>query len=274
MTENYLEQTKQATLASLQAKKSKSEKISMVTCYDSSFARLVDRSSVDMILVGDSLGNIMMGFDSTIPVTLDDMIHHAACVTRVVKRAFVAVDMPFGSYQISPEQACENAIKLIQKGKAQAVKLEGGEEIIPQVKKITQAGIPVIGHLGLTPQSIHALSGYRVQGRDDETKNRILKDAKLLQDAGAAFLVLELVPADLARRVSEILEIPTIGIGAGCDVDGQVLVLQDLLGFEKDFNPKFLKKYANLGGIVVDALNTYNHEVKEKVFPQKDHEYM
>ena len=261
------------TLTDLRRRKSDGQKISMVTCYDSSFARLVDDSGIDMVLVGDSLGNVMLGYEDTIPVTLEHMIHHSAAVARTLVKPFLAVDMPFFSYKISTEQALESAGRLVQEGMAQAVKLEGGLEIVDKVKAITEAGIPVVGHLGLTPQNVHAFGGYKVQGRDAKAEEFILESAKALQDAGAFCLVLELVPAALAEKVTNLLEIPTIGIGAGPNCDGQVLVLQDLLGFHEDFNPKFLKKYANLGEAISSALKEYDADVKSGQFPTKENSF-
>lgn len=249
------------------------QKISMVTCYDSSFARLVDASSVEVVLVGDSLGNVMMGYEDPIPVTISDMIHHTACVSRVLKRPFLVADMPFCSYRLSDEQALLNASRLVQEGGAQAVKLEGGVEIASQVQAITRAGIPVVGHLGLTPQSVHAMGGYKVQGRGDTAERLLLDNAQALADAGAFCLVLELIPAALAKKVTEKISIPTIGIGAGADCDGQVLVLQDLLGFDESFQPKFLKRYAQLGETIVGALNQYDGDVKANAFPTADNSF-
>lgn len=247
-------------------------KISMVTCYDSSFARIVDASSVDMILVGDSVGNVMLGYENTLSVTMKDMIHHAAAVCRAASRAFVAVDMPFGSYQISPQQAVENAIKLIQETGAQAVKLEGGEAFAEHIKAIIRAGIPVIGHLGLTPQSINVLGGYKVQGKGSDG-DMLVADARALENAGVMALVLELIPASLAKRVTDAIGVPTIGIGAGVGCDGQVLVLQDMLGFDQSFQPKFLKKYLNLGELVAKALDKFDGEVKDEKFPTNENSF-
>lgn len=260
------------TIASLQAKKEAGEPISMVTCYDSAFGRIVESSPIDMVLVGDSLGNVMLGYDSTIPVTIDDMVHHTAAVTRVVQRPFVGADMPFLTYS-TKEDALRNGGKLMQKGGAQAVKLEGGEAICPQVEALVANGIPVIGHLGLTPQSVHALSGYKVQAKEKAAQKKLLEDAKALQDAGVFCLVLEMIPASLGTSVSKALKIPTIGIGAGSGCDGQVLVLQDLLGFDASFKPKFLKKYADLSKIVGDALVSFNKDVKSKKFPSAEHSF-
>ncbi len=268
----YLGEYQPVTLPSLLKKKQQGEKIVMVTCYDAAFARLVDKSDVDMVLVGDSMGNVVLGFENTLPVTMQMMIHHTSCVVRGTKRAFVVADMPFGSYQASPEQAVTNAVRLIQEGGAQAVKLEGGAAVIPAVKAIVAAGIPVVGHLGLTPQSIHSIGGYRVQGREDEGRKRLLSDAKALEDAGAFCIVLELMPAALTAELSKLLRIPTIGIGAGV-ADGQVLVIHDLLGFNEDFKPKFLKQYANMGQDVVKALNAYGKDVREQTFPGPEHSF-
>ena len=264
--------TKNITTTMLLKRKHDGEKISMVTCYDSAFGKLVEASPVDMVLVGDSMGNVVLGYDSTIPVTIDAMVHHTAAVTRVVKRPFVAADMPFLTYA-SVTDALRNAGRLIQEGGAAAVKLEGGESICPQVHALVSAGIPVIGHLGLTPQSVHTLGGYKVQGKTKEARARLLADAKALQAAGAFCIVLELVPAELAKEVTAALEIPTIGIGAGAFCDGQVLVLHDLLGFDQTFAPKFLKKYANLGEVVANALKSYDSEVKSQAFPKAEHSF-
>ena len=260
------------TVASLLKKKAAGERISMVTCYDSAFGRIVEASPVDMVLVGDSLGNVLLGYDSTIPVTMDDMIHHTAAVTRVVKRPFVAVDMPFLTYT-NCDDAMKNAGRLIQEGGAHGVKLEGGAAICPQVRALVAAGIPVIGHLGLTPQSVHALSGYKVQAKEQEAQIKLAADARALQDAGAFCIVLEMIPASVAQVVTKGLSVPTIGIGAGVACDGQVLVMHDLLGFDTTFNPKFLKKYANLNKIIGDALEAYDREVKTSVFPDPEHSF-
>ncbi len=263
---------KSVTTTAILKKHHDGEKISMITCYDSAFGKLIDVSPIDMILVGDSLGNVILGHDSTIPVTIDDMVHHSAAVTRIVKRAFVAADMPFMTYA-TVEQALKNATFLIQKGGAAAVKLEGGESICPQVHALVSAGIPVIGHLGLTPQSVHALGGYRVQGKTKEARKRLLADAKALELAGVFCIVLELVPADLAKEITESLQIPTIGIGAGVHCSGQVLVLHDMLGFNSEFSPKFLKKFANLGAVVAEALVAYDSEVKTSKYPSTEHSF-
>ncbi|WP_234996190.1 3-methyl-2-oxobutanoate hydroxymethyltransferase [Pseudobacteriovorax antillogorgiicola] len=265
-------QIKKKSAASLRKMKDQSEKITMITCYDGAFASLMNQTDIDAVLVGDSMGNVVLGFDDTIPVTMDMMVHHTAAVSRILQGPLLIADMPFMSYNISVEQALENASRLVQEGGAQAVKLEGGEEILPQVKAITNAGIPVVGHLGLTPQKIHALGGYRVQGRGDEGV-RLSEDAKLLEEAGCFALVLELVPDELAKSVTASLQIPTIGIGAGAGTSGQVLVLHDLLGFNDDFKPKFLKTYANLGQIIRNALQEYVSDVKGGSFPAEEHTF-
>ena len=261
------------TTTELLKRKQAGEKISVVTCYDAAFGRIVEGSPVDVVLVGDSLGNVMLGFDSTLPVTVDHMIHHASAVTRVVRRPLVVVDMPFMSYQVSVEDSLRNCGRVIKESGAQAVKLEGGRRIVPQVKALVDAGIPVMGHLGLTPQSVHALGGYKVQGKGSEARKAMIEDARVLTTAGIFALVLEMVPADLAAEITAAIEVPTIGIGAGGGCDGQVLVHHDLLGFDQDFNPKFLKKYANLGAVIAEALVTYDKEVKAGAFPQTKNQF-
>lgn len=255
------------TTQELLARKHSGKKFSVVTCYDSAFGRIVEASPIDVVLVGDSLGNVMLGYDSTIPVTVDHMIHHAAAVTRVVSRPLVVVDMPFMSYQVSVEEALRNCARVLQESGVQAVKLEGGQRIVPQVRALVAAGIPVMGHLGLTPQSVHTLGGYKVQGKAADARKAMIDDALALEDAGAFSVVLEMVPASLATEITARLRIPTIGIGAGSGCDGQVLVMHDLLGFDEKFNPKFLKKYANLGRIIREALTEYDDEVKNGNFP-------
>ncbi len=261
------------SVASLKQKKLDGKKISMVTCYDAAFARIIDGTAIDMVLVGDSLGNVVLGYESTISVKLAEMIHHAAAVRRALKRPFLVVDMPFMTYQVSIAQALEHAGQLVALGGAQAVKLEGGKAIVPQVEAIVAAGIPVMGHIGFTPQSLHALSGYKVQGTNDDSKRQIIEDALLLQQAGVFSIVLEMIPKDLAAEISKLLHIPTIGVGAGAGCDGQVLVLHDLLGFDSQFKPKFVKKFADLDHIVRGALEAYDHEVKNQVFPSDDFSY-
>jgi 3-methyl-2-oxobutanoate hydroxymethyltransferase len=266
-------QREAVTISQILAAKQSGSKLSAVTCYDSAFARLIDHTSVDIVLVGDSLGNVMLGHDGTVAVTMNDMLHHTAAVARVLKRPFLCADMPFLSYQVSTEQALTNAARLIQEGGAQGVKVEGGRPICPQVKAIVQAGIPVMGHLGLTPQSVHAMGGYRVQGRGNDAAQQILDDAHALQDAGIFALVLEMVPERLAERITASLHVPTVGIGAGAKCDGQILVLHDILGFDSGFSPKFLKKYANLGDTVQQALDAYDRDVKGGVYPGPEHSF-
>ncbi|MDB2447128.1 3-methyl-2-oxobutanoate hydroxymethyltransferase [bacterium] len=272
ITENT-QSRKRQSIRSLQSKKTAGEKLSMITCYDSTFAKLINHTDIDMVLVGDSLGNVMMGYGNTLKVSVDDMARYGASVARSLDHAFLVIDMPFMSYNISLEETLRNATKLISDAGGQAVKMEGGKAICDKVKACVDAGIPVMGHLGLTPQSIHTIGGYRVQGRDQEDAARMIEDAKALENAGAFSLVLEMVPSELAKEISEALSIPVIGIGAGVDCDGQVLVLQDLLGMDSGFKPKFLKNYANLSEVIVGALSEYNSEVKDKVFPAAEHSF-
>ena len=249
------------------------EKITMLTAYDYSTAKLMDEAGINSILVGDSLGNVMLGYEDTISVTMEDMICYGAAVARGAKNALVVIDMPFMSYQTSVYDALVNAGRLMKEGRAGAVKLEGGKSVCPQIKAITQAGIPVMAHLGLTPQSIHAFGGHKVQGKTEEAAKRLLEDAKAVEEAGAFAVVLECVPSKLAAVITEELSIPTIGIGAGNGCDGQVLVYQDLLGMFSDFTPKFVKKYANVGEIMKEAFREYKKEVGNGTFPAKEHEY-
>ncbi|WP_235695554.1 3-methyl-2-oxobutanoate hydroxymethyltransferase [Desulforamulus hydrothermalis] len=245
--------------------------ITMLTAYDYPMATLVDASGIDGILVGDSLGNVVLGYDSTVPVTMEDMIHHVRAVSRGAKRAMVVADMPFLSYHISREESVRNAGRLMQEGLAQAVKLEGGSEVVDTIKAITSAGIPVMGHLGLTPQSVYQLGGYKVQGKDGEAARRLLEDAQKLEQAGVFAIVLECIPQQLAKVITQSLSIPTIGIGAGTDCDGQILVTYDLLGMFSDFVPKFVKRYANLKEQIIQACRDYQKEVKNKSFPGPEH---
>ena len=242
-------------------------KLVMVTCYDATFARLVEQADVDAILIGDSLGMVIQGHEHTLPVTLDEIIYHCRAVSRGSSRAHLVGDLPFGTYQSSEDGAVDNAARLMKEGGVQGVKLEGGEEYAELVYRMTRSGIPVMGHLGLTPQSVHQLGGYRIQGRSSDAAERLMADARALQDAGCYSIVLEGIPATLAAQVSTELSVPTIGIGAGAACDGQVLVLYDLLGLDERFNPKFLKKYAHLNTSVVDALTAFTEEVREGVFP-------
>ncbi len=264
---------KRVTVVDLKRKKEEREPIVMITAYDYPSAQMVDEAGVDIILVGDSLGMVVLGYENTLPVTMEDMLRHTAAVVRGSRRAMVVGDMPFMSYQLSPEQALENAGRFIKEAGAHAVKLEGGEEVLEAIRKITSAGIPVMGHIGLTPQSIHRIGGYRVQGRDEETAEKLKRDAKLLEEAGCFSIVLEAVPASLAREITESLSIPTIGIGAGPHCDGQVLVFHDVLGIFQEFKPKFVKRYANLRGQIVEAVSRYVREVREGLFPDEEHSY-
>jgi 3-methyl-2-oxobutanoate hydroxymethyltransferase len=261
------------TTATVLTKKQNNQKITMLTAYDYSMAALVDEAGIDMILVGDSLGNVTLGYDTTLPVTMDDMVHHTRAVSRAAKNAMVVADMPFLSYHISVEEAVRNAGRLIQEGGAQAVKLEGGEERLPVVKAILDAEIPIVGHIGLTPQSVNQFGGFKVQGKDLETARKLIRDAKLLEEAGVFALVLEGVPGALAQKITESLSIPTIGIGAGKYCDGQVLVIYDALGMTRGHVAKFVKKFANLEPLIHEALLDYKKEVEEGTFPGPEHTY-
>lgn len=250
------------------------EKITMVTAYDYPSAKLAEEAGIDMILVGDSLGMVMLGYDSTVQVTLDDMIHHAKAVKRGAKNTFTVVDMPFMSYHISLENSLENARKLFQKTDAQALKMEGAsDEILTLTKRLTEAGIPVVAHLGLTPQTVNVLGGYKVQGKDQETAEKLLQDAKKLEQHGAVALVLECVPKELAKVVTDALSIPIIGIGAGVHCDGQVLVYHDILKYGVERLPKFVKPYAELNKVGKEAIETYISEVKKETFPNDSHSF-
>ena len=260
------------TVLTFKEMKDNGEKISMLTCYDYSTAKLMD-GTVNGILVGDSLGNVMLGYEDTISVTMEDMITYGGAVARACKETLVVVDMPFMSYQISAEQALTNAGRLMKEAHCNAVKLEGGRAVCPQIKAITQAGIPVNAHIGLTPQSINALGGNRVQGKTEEAAKALLEDALAVQEAGAFAVTLECVPAPLAKLISDKLEIPTIGIGAGVGCDGQILVYQDMLGMFHDFKPKFVKHFGNIGDEMVKAFRSYDSEVKAKSFPDEAHSF-
>ncbi len=249
------------------------EKIAMLTAYDYSLARLVDGAGIDVILVGDSASNVMAGNDTTVPITLDHMIYHAQCVVNAVDRALVVVDMPFGSYQGDSKLALKSAIRIMKESGGHAVKIEGGMEVVDSIKRILTAGIPVMGHLGLTPQSIYKFGTYSVRAKGEEEAERLLEDAKALQDAGCFSVVFEKIPADLAKRVSGSLDIPTIGIGAGADCDGQVLVLHDMLGITKDFSPRFLRRYADVGESVDGAVRDYIKDVRNGDFPSVEESY-
>jgi 3-methyl-2-oxobutanoate hydroxymethyltransferase len=266
--------TKPVTVRDIASRKGANDKLVVVTAYDALFGRLVDESGVDIVLVGDSVGNLLAGYDSTLPVTLDQMIYHGASVCRGVQRAMVVVDMPFLTYQVSAERALLNCGRVIQETGAQGVKLEGGgEEIAQAVRAVTRAGVPVMGHLGFTPQSVHALGGHRVQGRAERDAERMLDEARRLEDAGAFSIVLELVPAALAERITAGIGIPTIGIGAGAGCDGQVLVLHDLLGLNDRFQPKFLKRYASLADEVRGAVGRFRDDVRGGRYPGAEHAF-
>lgn len=263
--------TKKVTVPDLRARKG-GEKIAMVTAYDYTMARLADEAGIDMILVGDSLGMVVQGLSTTIPVTLDEMAYHCRAVARGLGRAHLVGDLPFMSYQVSAAQAVESAGKLMKEGACESVKLEGGEEVAEHVHRIVRAGIPVVGHVGLTPQSVHALGGFKVQGRGAEAE-RVLDAALAVEQAGAFAVVLEAIPPDLAARITTLLSIPTIGIGAGALCDGQVLVSTDLLGLSRGHQPKFAKRFADLGGQAVAAMETYVAEVRSGAFPAAAHAY-
>jgi|TARA_B100000401_G_scaffold127313_1_gene83607 3-methyl-2-oxobutanoate hydroxymethyltransferase len=264
---------KKVTTHTLQEMKASGEKITMLTSYDYSLARLVDAAGIDVILVGDSASNVMAGNETTVPITLDQMIYHAQCVINGVDRALVVVDMPFGTYQGDSKTALDSAIRIMKESGGHAVKLEGGSEIIESVVRIQQAGIPVMGHLGLTPQSIYKFGTYSVRAKEQDEATKLLEDAKALEDAGCFSIVFEKIPAELAKRVSEQLRIPTIGIGAGVDCDGQVLVLHDMLGITKDFSPRFLRRYSDLGEIIDGAVKQYIEDVRNEQFPNADEGY-
>ena len=257
----------------LQEMKLKGEKIAMLTAYDYSFAKILDSTGIDVILVGDSASNVMAGHSSTLPITLNEMIYHGVSVVRAVKRALVVVDLPFGTYQGNSKEALNSAIRIMKEAGADAVKLEGGKEIIESVDRILSAGIPIMGHLGLTPQSIHKFGTYVVRATSEEEASKLLDDAHLLEKAGCFAIVLEKIPAMLGAKVTQAVKIPIIGIGAGSGVDGQVLVLHDMLGITMDFSPRFLRRYANLSEEVRGAVNTYIQDVKSIDFPNEKEQY-
>ena len=259
---------KKLRVPDLAAMKKRGERIVMLTAYDATMARLLDRAGIDVLLVGDSLGNVILGLDTTIPVTLDAVIHHTVAVTRGASRALVVADMPFLTYQITTDQAMRNAARLFQEGGAVAVKLEGGRPVADTVRRLTTSGLPVMGHVGLTPQHVHRLGGMRQQARNDEAANELMLDALALEDAGAFALVLEAVPDEVAAAVTSRLHIPTIGIGAGPECDGQVLVSYDMLGLFDEFVPPFVKQYGRLGNDIVSAAKDYAAEVRQRVYPQ------
>lgn len=264
---------KRVTVRSLVEMKQQGEKISMLTAYDYSMARIVDAARVDVILVGDSASNVMAGHETTLPITLDQMIYHASSVIRAVDRALVVVDIPFGSYQSDPKEALRSAIRIMKESGAHAVKVEGGEEVKESVKRILNAGIPVMGHLGLTPQSIYKFGTYTVRAKEEAEARKLVEDAKLLERLGCFAIVLEKIPAELTQKVSEKLTIPTIGIGGGVHADGQVLVIHDLLGMTHEFNPRFLRRYMNLYEDMGKAIGQYVSDVKSRNFPNTDEQY-
>ncbi len=272
MTKDFSKITRVTTHV-LQEMKEAKEKISMLTAYDFSLARIVDDAGIDVILVGDSASNVMAGHETTLPITLDQMIYHASSVLRAVTRALVVVDLPFGSYQGNSKTALDSAIKIMKESGAHAVKLEGGIEVIESIQRILTAGVPVMGHLGLTPQSIYKFGTYAVRATEEDEANKLIKDAKLLQDTGCFALVLEKIPAELATKVAQSIDIPVIGIGAGGGVDGQVLVLHDMLGINKDFSPRFIRRYANLFEGIKTAVSNYITDVKSTDFPSEKEQY-
>ncbi len=264
---------KRITTKSLIEMKADGEQISMLTAYDYTMAKIVDASGVDVILVGDSASNVMAGHETTLPITLDQMIYHASSVVRAITRALVVVDLPFGSYQSDPKEALRSAIRIMKESGGHAVKLEGGSEIKDSIKKILNAGIPVMGHLGLTPQSIYKFGTYTVRAKEEEEADKLMKDAKLLEKLGCFAIVVEKVPAELARKVAESVSIPIIGIGAGGGVDGQVLVIHDMLGMNNEFSPRFLRRYMNLYEGMTTAIGQYVADVKSSDFPNEKEQY-
>ncbi|MCB9683832.1 MAG: 3-methyl-2-oxobutanoate hydroxymethyltransferase [Alphaproteobacteria bacterium] len=261
------------TVLDLRKKKADNSKIVMVTAYDATMARLVEAAGIDMILVGDSLGMVVQGHEDTLPVTLDQIIYHCQCVARGSSKPHLVADLPFMTYQVSPAQALQSAGRVVQEGRAQSVKLEGGVSVAESIQRIVEAGIPVLGHVGLTPQSVHAMGGFRMQGKTQGDAERVLQDALAVQQAGAYAVVLEGIPSDLAARITEQLHVPTIGIGAGVGCDGQVLVSNDLLGMDLSFAPRFVKRYARLQDVAVDALKAYADEVRAGEFPAAEHSF-
>jgi 3-methyl-2-oxobutanoate hydroxymethyltransferase len=266
-------EVKKVTTNTLLKMKSAGEKIAMLTAYDYSFARIFDESGVDVLLVGDSASNVMAGHDTTVPITLEQMIYHAQCVVRGVNRSLVVVDLPFGSYQSNSDIALASAIRIMKETGGHSIKLEGGEEVADSIRRIVNAGIPVMGHLGLTPQSIYKFGTYSVRAKEEVEAEKLKRDALILQEAGCFALVLEKIPATLAREVSVSLSIPTIGIGAGNDCDGQVLVMHDMLGINNDFNPRFLRKYLNMHQQIVSAVGQYVQDVRSRDFPNEQEQY-
>ena len=264
---------KKITTHTLQEMKKRGEKISMLTAYDFSMARIVDAAGIDVVLVGDSASNVMAGHETTLPITLDQMIYHAASVVRAIQRALVVVDLPFGSYQGNSKEALNSSIRIMKESGAHAVKLEGGREVKESVERILSAGVPVMGHLGLTPQSIYKFGTYVVRAREDEEANQLEEDAHILEDTGCFAIVLEKIPAVLAKKVASSLHIPVIGIGAGNGVDGQVLVIHDMLGINQEFHPRFLRRYMNLYNDMKAAVEKYIDDIKNKDFPNEKEQY-
>lgn len=269
----HKQEVKRITTHQLQEMKNRGEKIAMLTAYDYSMAKIIDNAGIDIILVGDSASNVMAGYETTLPITLDQMIYHAASVVRAVRRALVVVDLPFGTYQGSSIEALRSAIRIMKEAGAHSVKLEGGSEVKDSIKRILSAGIPVMGHLGLTPQSIYKFGTYSVRAREEAEAKKLMEDAMLLEECGCFGMVLEKIPATLAGKVSTSLRIPTIGIGAGPDTDGQVLVMQDMLGINKEFKPRFLRRYADLDAVITGAVGKYVSDVKARDFPNQDEKY-
>jgi len=272
-TMNDFSKVKRVTTHVLSEMKLRGEKIAMLTAYDYTMAKIIDAAGIDVILVGDSAANVMAGYDTTLPITIDEMIYHALCVSRAAERAFVVVDLPFGSYQGNSKAALTSAIRLMKETRAQAVKLEGGREIVESVLRITSAGIPVMGHLGLTPQSIHKFGTYVVRARKEEEAKQLIEDAHALEQSGCFALVLEKIPAELATKVASSLTVPVIGIGAGNGVDGQVLVLHDMLGINHEFSPRFLRRYHNLYAEITGSVQAYIGDVKSVSFPNEKEQY-
>ncbi len=264
---------KRITTHQLREMKNRGEKIAMLTAYDYSMAKIIDGAGIDIILVGDSASNVMAGHETTLPITLDQMIYHAASVVRAVKRALVVVDLPFGTYQGSSGEALRSAIRIMKESGGHAVKLEGGNEVKDSVERILSAGIPVMGHLGLTPQSIYKFGTYTVRAKEETEATKLIEDARMLEQSGCFGIVLEKIPASLAKQVSQSISIPTIGIGAGPDADGQVLVMQDMLGITKEFKPRFLRRYADLHTVITDAVGKYIGDIKSREFPNDKEKY-
>ncbi len=270
---SYAEEIKRVTTHTLQEMKMRGEKIAMLTAYDFSMAKIVDAAGIDAILVGDSASNVMAGFETTLPITLDQMIYHASSVVRGVSRALVVVDLPFGAYQGNSSEALRSTIRIMKESGSHAVKLEGGREIRESVERILSSGVPVMGHLGLTPQSIYKFGTYVVRAKEEEEADRLIEDAKLLEACGCFAIVLEKIPAQLAAKVSQVLKIPTIGIGAGAGVDGQILVLHDMLGINKNFNPRFLRRYADIYEVMRQSIGNYVQDVRAQDFPNEKESY-